>query len=39
MVQLGDRAKKERSFSVETWARDGLRYVVVGDASPTISRN
>jgi len=34
MVQLGDRAKKERSFSVETWARDGLRYVVVGDASP-----
>ena len=34
MVQLGDRVKKERSFSVETWAQNGLRYVVVGDASP-----
>jgi anti-sigma factor RsiW len=34
MVQLGDGVKKERSFSVETWARNGLRYVVVGDASP-----
>ena len=25
---------KKLSFSVETWARDGLRFVVVGDAAP-----
>ena len=26
--------RKELSFSVQTWAHDGLRFIVVGDASP-----
>jgi anti-sigma factor RsiW len=28
-------AAKEFSFSLETWSRGGLRYFVIGDASPT----
>jgi anti-sigma factor RsiW len=28
-------AKKERSFNMETWSQGGLRYVVIGDASPS----
>jgi anti-sigma factor RsiW len=28
-------ASKEVSFSMETWSRGGLRYFVIGDASPT----
>lgn len=27
-------ASKEVSFSMETWSRGGLRYFVIGDASP-----
>jgi anti-sigma factor RsiW len=27
-------ATKELSFSMETWSRGGLRYFVIGDASP-----
>ncbi len=36
LVGLGARSNitKERSFNVETWTQDGLRYVVFGDAAP-----
>ena len=36
LVGLSTRSNisKERSFNVETWTQDGLRYVVFGDAAP-----
>jgi anti-sigma factor RsiW len=39
MVGLGSRPIRERSFNVETWTQDGLRYVVFGDAAPEDLRN
>lgn len=34
LVRLNDRSAKERSFNLETWTQDGLRYVVFGDVAP-----
>jgi len=41
LVGLSTRSNitKERSFNVETWTQDGLRYVVFGDAAPEDLRN
>ncbi len=41
LVGFGTRSNitKERSFNVETWTQDGLRYVVFGDAAPEDLRN
>jgi anti-sigma factor RsiW len=41
LVDLSTRSNitKERSFNVETWTQDGLRYVVFGDAAPEDLRN
>jgi anti-sigma factor RsiW len=37
MARLNDKSKpgKERSFNLETWSQNGLRYVVFSDASPS----
>ena len=41
LVGFGARSNitRERSFNVETWTQDGLRYVVFGDAGPEDLRN
>ena len=33
-ASLGTRSPTEMTFSMETWAQNGLRYFVIGDASP-----
>jgi anti-sigma factor RsiW len=38
-LSTGSNITKERSFNVETWTQDGLRYVVFGDAAPEDLRN
>ncbi len=35
MTPLGTGATREMAFNVETWSEGGLRYVVIGDASPS----
>jgi len=41
LVGFGSRSSitRERSFNVETWTEDGLRYVMFGDAAPEDLRN
>ena len=38
-LDTGTRASKETSFSVESWSQGGLRYFVMGDASPADIEN
>lgn len=33
-LAMGAAATREMAFNVETWSESGLRYVVIGDASP-----
>lgn len=35
MIPLGTGATREMAFNVESWSEGGLRYVVIGDASPS----
>jgi anti-sigma factor RsiW len=35
MIPLETGATREMAFNVETWSEGGLRYVVIGDASPS----
>jgi anti-sigma factor RsiW len=37
--ELGSSSQKEFSFNLETWNQDGLRYLVIGDASAVDIRN
>ena len=34
-LNMGSRAPKSSPFNMETWSQNGLRYFVIGDASPT----
>ncbi len=38
-LHIRSSVAKERSFNLETWAQEGMRYVVFGDASPDDIRN
>jgi hypothetical protein len=33
-LTMGVTTARELAFNVETWSESGLRYVVIGDASP-----
>ena len=33
-LAMGVTTTREMAFNVETWSESGLRYVVIGDASP-----
>jgi anti-sigma factor RsiW len=39
LAGLRSNTAKERSFNLETWTQDGLRYVIFGDAAPEDLRN